>query len=104
MTYVRTAVEHPSHFEVMFRPELYRADDPTLVAAEMRTAAVLHEGLALLPEAKTGADLATAAIAAWSIVHGFATLWISGQLRGDVDDAAAGARAVASLLFRDPPT
>ena len=104
VTYVRTAVEHPSHFEVMFRPELYRADDPTLVAAEMRTAAVLHEGLALLPEAKTGADLATAAIAAWSIVHGFATLWISGQLRGDVDDAAAGARAVASLLFRDPPT
>ena len=28
VAYVRFAVDHRAHFEVMFRPDLYRADDP----------------------------------------------------------------------------
>jgi AcrR family transcriptional regulator len=33
VAYVRFAVTHRAHFEVMFRPELYRTDDPKLVRA-----------------------------------------------------------------------
>jgi AcrR family transcriptional regulator len=29
LAYIRFAVSNPAHFEVMFRPELYRADDPS---------------------------------------------------------------------------
>src|ERR1044072_2548365 len=40
--YVRFAAEHPSHFEVMFRPDLWHADDPDLAAARERTRARLR--------------------------------------------------------------
>src|SRR6266446_5093224 len=33
VAYVRFAVTHRAHFEVMYRPELYHADDPKLRAA-----------------------------------------------------------------------
>src|SRR4051794_30389297 len=33
LAYVQFAVTHRAHFEVMFRPDLYRPDDPDLVAA-----------------------------------------------------------------------
>jgi AcrR family transcriptional regulator len=36
VAYVRFAVEHRAHFEVMFRPDLYRADDPDLARARRR--------------------------------------------------------------------
>ena len=41
-------------------------------------------------------------MAAWSIVHGFATLWLNGALPPELgDDPEAAARAVAGLLFGD---
>jgi hypothetical protein len=44
---------------------------------------------------------ATAAVAAWSIVHGFATLWLNGDLEQTAgSDSEAAIRAVASYLFR----
>ena len=102
VTYVRVAVNHRAHFEVMFRPDLYHADDENLVAAENRTAAVLHDGLRTLPPVQTGPDGGVAAVAAWSIVHGFATLWLNGLLQDEmVADPEPAARAVASLLFRN---
>src|SRR5215217_2074126 len=36
VAYVRFAVLHKAHFEVMFRPDTYRADDPAVVAARER--------------------------------------------------------------------
>lgn len=41
VAYVRFAVDHRAYFEVMFRPELYRADDPEMAAARDRAGAVL---------------------------------------------------------------
>lgn len=98
VAYVRFAVDHPAHFQVMFQPALYRADDPALMAARARARGALEAGLRGLPSPP--ADAGYAAVAAWSIVHGFATLWLGGVLPSDLgEDPAAAARHVIRLLF-----
>ncbi|WP_405103391.1 TetR/AcrR family transcriptional regulator [Micromonospora sp. NBC_01412] len=101
VAYVDFAVRHRAHFEVMFRPDLYRPDAEELVAARQRAGAALNSGVAALPEDRpTAEDPQGDALAAWSIVHGFATLWLSGALPARVgDDPRAAARAIAGRLF-----
>ena len=104
VAYIRVAIEHRAHFEVVYRPDLYHADDPQFVDAQRRTGEIFQTGLATLSAAQAGPDLAIAGVAAWSLVHGFAQLWINGLLQRDVGDAAEPvARAVAALLFRESP-
>lgn len=104
VAYVAFAVEHPAHFEVMYRPGLYDAADDAVVAARSRAAAALYSGAsARLPDADEPAAR-TAALAAWSLVHGFASLWNSGALPpGLGPDPAAAAREVAAVLFAGRP-
>ena len=103
VAYVRFAIEHKAHFEVMFRPELYHTDDPAVRTAQERAAQMLYGGVSSLPDGQSGPDLLLAGAAAWSLVHGFATLWLNNalppRLRADPDDAA---RSIARLLFRGP--
>jgi AcrR family transcriptional regulator len=101
--YVEFAAEHPAHFEVMFRPDLYRADDPDLLAARTRARERLDAGVGTLPARLRGEDTRTAALAAWLLAHGFATLWRSGSLApvvGDQDPEDVF-RATAALLFAE---
>ncbi|MBQ1074503.1 TetR/AcrR family transcriptional regulator [Micromonospora sp. C31] len=104
VAYVGFAVDHRAHFEVMFRPDLYRCDAHELVAARQRAGDALHSGVAALPEGRpTAQDPQGDALAAWSIVHGFATLWLSGALPPRVgDDPRAAARDVIHRLFPRP--
>jgi AcrR family transcriptional regulator len=98
VAYVRFALGHPAHFQVMFRPDLYRGDDPGLVAAQERASAELRAGIAGLDPA---ADPRTAGVAAWSLAHGYATLLLTHNLDdavGDRDPADAF-RSLADLLF-----
>src|SRR3954471_12688810 len=64
--YVGFAVEHPAHFAVMFRPDLYHADDPAVLAARAAARASLTGGLALLSAPRGDGDPAIAGLAAWS--------------------------------------
>jgi len=101
VAYVEFAIRHRAHFEVMFRPELYRSDDPELLAAREASFAVLYA------TARRGAglgqeqDVTPLALAAWSVVHGFAALWLSANLQDDFGDLQAAipvlAAGVASL-------
>ena len=103
VAYVRFALAHRAHFEVMYRPDLYHADDPAVQGARERARDALYAGISSLPEEQTGPDHRLAGVAAWSLVHGFATLCLTGALPGDLDqDPAAAARAVAEILFRKP--
>ncbi len=103
VAYVRFAVTHPAHFEVMFRPDLLRRDDPSLAAAGERAAGLLAGAVGGETTAGPGEPL-RAAIAAWSLVHGLATLHLHGNLPPELgDDAEAITRAVAPYLFRAPP-
>lgn len=101
MRYVRFAVDHPAHFQVMFQPDLYRTDDPDLLAAKDRASAELRAGVTNLPAAGRGDDARLAGIAAWSLAHGFATLLLSGNLEAAVGtrDPEAAFRSVTELLF-----
>lgn len=101
--YVQFAAEYPAHFEVMYRPDLYHRDNPELVAARARTAELLRAGVDALPDGRRGPDPQAAVLAAWSLAHGFATLWRSGNLGPYLAgrELADVFRAVAASLFID---
>lgn len=95
--YVRFALDHPAHFEVMHRPQLLREDDPELVAARGRAWGQLEAGVA-----GRGPDLRRSALAAWSLAHGYATLRLNGSIPDEGDGPDAGEepfRELAGLLF-----
>jgi AcrR family transcriptional regulator len=77
LAYVRFALDHPGHYAVMFDKSLLDGDDPDLRAAEAAAGAELARGVAGLDDPKAQADPATAELAAWSLVHGFSTLWLN---------------------------
>ena len=82
--YVQFALSHPGYFEVMYRPHLYRVDDPELVAARSAAFAVLDDSAAELAAAWNIADVAGLTIAGWSMSHGLANLLLEGNLAGRV--------------------
>lgn len=97
MGYVRFAIEHPAYFRLMtgrrdvFEPDAefdaaYRRLFETIREA---TIAAQHEGWA------TGRDPDDLLAASWSVVHGFAMLWVEGGIQdyfGSNDpEIAAGA-------------
>ena len=96
VAYVRFAAAHRAHFAVMFRPDLYHADDPGLVAARSRARDALRSGAGTLPVDPDA--VREAGLAAWSMAHGFATLWLSGALPDAGDDPGDAARAVLAHL------
>jgi AcrR family transcriptional regulator len=101
VAYVGFAVTHRAHFEVMFRPELYRTDDPELVQARDAARALLYPPAAEAANSPNGRDDGVrAAVAAWSLVHGLATLWLNHNLPPQLgDDPEQITREVARHLF-----
>jgi AcrR family transcriptional regulator len=100
VAYVGFAVTHRAHFEVMFRPELYRTDDPELVRARDTTRALLYPPAAEAANSSDGGDDVRAGVAAWSLVHGLATLWLNHNLPPQLgDDPEQITRDIARYLF-----
>jgi hypothetical protein len=96
---VQFAITHRAHFAVMFRPDLYRADDPVLARAQTQARTALR-GPAAATASAVGDDAGTAALAGCSLLHGLATLWLAGNI--DDPDPQALARVVGRFLFRGP--
>ncbi|MEU2286007.1 TetR/AcrR family transcriptional regulator [Streptomyces sp. NPDC013178] len=99
--YVRFARAHPAHFQVMFSPELLRADDLELTTARGLSTAALTNAIATGATpgdagASGGGDAGASGggdtdarptrIAVWSLAHGFATLLLSHNLDGLLGD------------------
>jgi AcrR family transcriptional regulator len=101
VAYVRFAATHPAHFQVMFQPALYRADDPDLLSAQARATDALRAGVADLPPGGRGEDDRLAGVAAWSLAHGFATLLLSGNLSDALEgrDPEEAFRSLTGLIF-----
>jgi AcrR family transcriptional regulator len=96
VAYVRFAVAHPSHFRIMFGPEIPdRSVFPSLATAAWAAFEML--GDAISDCQRTGAvregDPLRVALPAWAIVHGLAALVIDGQAPAAGHDA----RTVESL-------
>jgi AcrR family transcriptional regulator len=101
VAYVRFALANPAAFEVMYRPHLLHTDDPELIEAQAAASRPLFVAMDQLATLDPSIEPATAAIAAWSIVHGFATLWLNGDLpTTERRDPESAIRSAAAYLFR----
>jgi AcrR family transcriptional regulator len=121
VTYIRFATTKRALFEVMFRTDLYHADDPSLLAARAQAADALYAAVSDLPggllaqDASDGParpvrpgtaeaappEVRRAGLAAWSMAHGFATLWLTGAFPDRDLDPAEMARTLFAELSRD---
>ncbi len=86
VVYVLFAVEHRGYFEVMFRPDLHRADDPELAAARDKSFDVLYRAARRGAGLAEDQDVTGLVVAAWSVVHGFATLYLADNFRDQLPD------------------
>lgn len=106
VVYVGFATDFPAHFTVMFEPSLLDQEDAELAAARQAAFAELRSGVASLVEEGREVDESAALVAGWSIVHGLATLALTGNLEsagvralfGDADLTTITRRS-AGLLF-----
>jgi AcrR family transcriptional regulator len=106
--YVRWAVTHPDHYQVMFGAEINKTDHPALAVAAEQAFGDLLEAIARCQEAGIirGNDPREIAGPLWSLVHGVASLAIGGDLRGvgidqDPQDMVSG---IVAQLFGDRVT
>jgi AcrR family transcriptional regulator len=100
--YVRFATTESAQFDVMFRVDALDESDAELLAATEAAYVLL---LATIERCRQegfveGRDPVLVAVAAWSLVHGLASLWISGRLAGrtSASDPDVLARDVAALF------
>jgi AcrR family transcriptional regulator len=98
LAYVRFAVDHPGHYAVMFDKSLYDSADRGLVVAETAAGAELAAGVRTLDDPRANDDPQAAALAAWSLVHGFSLLWLNKAIDNDTDPIATVHR-VAGMLY-----
>ena len=104
--YVKFAAVHPSHFRVMFGPEI--ADHsryPALKESSERSLALLTRMIRSCqrPDLIGGVEPRELAVAAWSTLHGLATLLVDGQLGQPLssdEELQAFTDRVADVLYR----
>lgn len=99
--YVTFAQRHPAYFRIMFRPELSEPQKhPDAKAAEEAAEAILDETVAdcvragVIPAHQADA----LALAAWSLGHGLASLWLDGELQYSYDNPETMTADVTALL------
>lgn len=83
VSYVEFALQYPAHFRVMFSPTLLDPSNAELIAAKQAAFGELRGGVEAMVAQGKVEDAAAAVIAGWGIVHGIATLGLTGNL----DDA-----------------
>jgi len=101
--YIQFALTHTAHFEVMFRPALTNSETPEYLAISQAAKDVLETCIrnfllqqspeVQIPEQQIQATV----IALWSQVHGFANLWLAGNL-GDIKDTVRRDMIVLDVL------
>ncbi|BBY09610.1 TetR family transcriptional regulator [Mycobacterium marseillense] len=97
--YVRWAIAHPDHYQVMFGAEPVKAEQPGVAVAGAQAFGDLLEAITRCQEAGIVAaeDPREVAAPLWSLVHGIASLAIGGHLRA-VGIAQAPDELVAGVV------
>jgi AcrR family transcriptional regulator len=96
--YVEFARGNPAYFRLMFRPELTQSHKSAVGSAAGEAAfAVLESTVA---ECLPAPEREVVAITLWSLVHGYASLWLDGQFDHRVEDPTKLAHEVAALATR----
>jgi AcrR family transcriptional regulator len=101
LAYVRFAIDRPGHYAVMFDRSLVDPSDGDLVAAQAAAGSELSRGVATLADPHATSDPAGAELAAWSLVHGFAMLWLNHAVPAEAvaRDPMVTVERIARLLF-----
>jgi AcrR family transcriptional regulator len=101
LAYVRFAIDHPGHYAVMFDRSLINPADPELMAAQSAAGTELSDGVRTLDDPHAKADQEGAELAAWSLVHGFAMLWLNDAVPAEVaeTDPMRSVERIAEMLF-----
>lgn len=98
VAYVGFAFAHPGHYAVMFDRSLIDSADPALKQAEAAARAELRRGVETLTDPRAETDPEAAALAAWSLVHGFVMLRLNHVIPTAADPVEDVAR-IARMLF-----
>jgi len=102
--YVRFALAHPAHFEVMFHPELhYERETCTLQEAADTTFGLLLSSVQAAQAAGKlrGDQPLPFALLCWSTVHGLATLLVHGNFQHVEDQLPQSPGELARQMTRD---
>jgi hypothetical protein len=97
MGYIRFAIEHPAYFKLMtHRRDFFEPDDEFDAAYQRLFETIREATIAAQQEGwAVGSDPDDLLLTSWSVVHGFAMLWVEGGIRdhfGSIDpEVAAGA-------------
>lgn len=94
VAYVGFAADHPAHFRVMFGPHIARARG----MPDQAGGVLLSASLAVAEALGDPAAARTIGVAAWSLVHGLATLWLDGPLVMSQRELRERAREVTSFV------
>jgi AcrR family transcriptional regulator len=103
MGYIRFAIEHPAYFRLMTHRRDFFEPDEEFDAAYRRLRETIREATIAAQQEGwgVGRDPDELLITAWSVVHGFATLYVAGDLHdhyGPIDPEAA-ASAVIDIVY-----
>ena len=85
--YVAFAIAHPAHFSVMFDPHLLRSSDAALDHERALAFGNFFTAVQQTTGTSDAEQVAIQAMAAWSVVHGVAVLWLQGNLPFPLDAA-----------------
>lgn len=80
VAYVEFALTHPAHYSVMFQRDLFDEQDAELADAQARARAALNAGVANVNQEVSTYASEDAQMSAWPLVHGYATLALSGSI------------------------
>ncbi len=85
LAYVRFALEEPAAFQVMWRREMIYSEDAAYQEASETLAQLLRGGFADSLEDEDPKALSPEELLAWSVVHGFASLYTDGPLLAEAE-------------------
>jgi AcrR family transcriptional regulator len=98
--YIDFAKTNPAYFRLMFRPELKQSHKTETGTEAGATAFAILENTVddCLTESGAPVEKTVLAITMWSLVHGYASLWLDGQLDHRTTDPATLAHQVTALV------
>lgn len=111
--YVAFALAHPAHFAVMFDPHLLRMSDEELTAERNIAFDNFFTAVQQTTTTEDAEQVTSEALAAWTVVHGMAVLWLQGNLPfpaepGNVNavfaQLSSGLRSVAASSLKHLPS
>ncbi|MFC0681203.1 TetR/AcrR family transcriptional regulator [Lysobacter korlensis] len=98
--YVKFATGNPGLYSLMFDPRSVDGRDPALAEARAEAGRPLQAGIGRIRDVPAAQDPRAATLAAFALVHGFATLQITGYLEVE-QPAEEMTRRLGRMLFRE---